>query len=184
MRKFFASIDHEILLGLIAKRVQDDGILELIRTIILSHNAETGIGIPLGNVTSQLFANIYLHELDWFMKQTLGIKQYIRYCNDFVVVSTDRAYLEGLIEPIRLLLRTELGLNLHPTKVTIRSWHQGVDFLGFVLRPRVVLLRTKTRQRMVAQVTKHNLSSYLGLCSHAQAYHMSLLVKVVAWQRD
>lgn len=62
---------------LIEKRVDDERMLELLRTIILSHGDETGKGIPLGNVTSQLFANIYLHELDWFMKQTFGIKHYL-----------------------------------------------------------------------------------------------------------
>lgn len=184
VRKFFASIDHEILLRLITRCIEDDATLELIRTIILSHGAETGKGIPLGNVTSQLFANIYLHELDWFMKQTLGIRHYGRYCDDFVVVSTDQAYLESLIDPIRTFLRTELHLDLHPHKVEIRSWDQGVDFLGYVLRPYATTLRGKTRQRMIAQVTEQNISSYLGLCGHANAYRLSQIVRVSAWRRD
>lgn len=184
VRKYFASIDHEILLRLITRRVTDDSVLELIRTIILSHGAEKGTGIPLGNITSQLFANIYLHELDWFMKQTLSIQYYARYCDDFVVVSTDRSYLEGLIELIRAFLRTELLLELHPNKVEIRAWDQGIDFLGYVLRPYATTLRAKTRQRMMKRVTERNISSYLGLCSHANAYRTSEVVRLAAWRRD
>lgn len=183
VRKYFASIDHEILLRLITRRVDDEDVLELIRTIILSHGAEAGKGIPLGNITSQLFANIYLHELDWFMKQTLGIKQYVRYCDDFVVVSPDKDYLENLIQPIRQFLSQSLELDLHPTKVTIRSWQRGIDFLGHVLLPYATTLRDKTRQRMLARATEHNLTSYLGLCSHANAHHLSQVVRLTAWQR-
>ncbi len=184
IRKYFASIDHEVLLSLIAATVKDEAVLELIRSIILSHGSEIGRGIPLGNVTSQLFANIYLHELDWFMKQTLGVRQYIRYCDDFVVVSPDKEYLERLVNPIGIFLQSSLRLDLHPNKVTISSWDRGVDFLGYALRPHATTLRAKTRQRMMARVAEHNLSSYLGLCSHANAYHLSRVVRVSAWRRD
>lgn len=183
IRKYFASIDHEILFNLVARYIKDDEVLELVRTIILSHGSETGKGIPLGNVTSQLFANIYLHELDWFIKQTVGVGHYIRYCDDFVVVSPDKEYLEQLIEPIRMFLQSSLRLDLHPTKVTICSWDQGVDFLGYVLKPHATLIRTKTRKRMITKTTSHNLSSYLGICSHANAYGLSQVIRLIAWQR-
>ncbi len=149
----------------------------------MSHGAELGKGIPLGNVTSQLFANIYLHELDWFMKQTLGIKYYLRYCDDFVVISTDRNYLQSLIEPIRQFLSGVLKLELHPDKLSIRSWDQGVDFLGYVLRPHAVSIRTKTKRRMLQRVNEANLSSYLGICSHADSYELAVLMRLVAWSR-
>jgi hypothetical protein len=184
VRQFFASIDHEILMQLIEARIEDERTLQLLRTILLSHGAELGRGIPLGNVTSQLFANIYLHELDWFMKQTLCIKHYLRYCDDFAIVSGDRLYLESLIEPIRQFLAVELKLELHPAKVSIRSWDQGVDFLGYVLRPHATSLRTKTKRRMLARVSEVNVSSYLGLCSHADAYELSQVVRVIAWRRS
>ena len=184
VRQFFASIDHEILMELLTVRLNDMQVLELLRGILLSHGADVGRGIPLGNVTSQLFANIYLHELDWFMKQTLGVRWYIRYCDDFVVVSHDRTYLESLIEPIRVFLRIILKLELHPHKVTIRSWEQGIDFLGYVLRPYGVTLRTKTKHRMLDRVSQHNLSSYMGICSHADAYRLGQVVQLVAWERE
>lgn len=184
VRQFFASIDHEILLRLIESKIDDEQTLELLRTIILSHGTESGKGIPLGNVTSQLFANIYLHELDWFMKQTLGVKHYLRYCDDFVIVSTDKKYLESLIEPIRIFLKDNLELGLHPHKVSIQSWHQGVDFLGYVLRPYATTIRTKTKQRMLLRVNENNLSSYLGICSHANGYRLSQVVKNIAWNNE
>ena len=168
----------------LALRLDDERILWLIREILLSHGSETGRGIPLGNVTSQLFANVYLHELDWYMKQTLGVRWYARYYDDFAVVSADREYLERLIEPIRLFLSSQLGLELHPSKVTIRSWDQGVDFLGFVLRPHTTTLRTKTKQRMLTRVTKQNLSSYMGIGSHANAYRVGQIVQLLAWERE
>jgi retron-type reverse transcriptase len=183
VRQFFASIDHEILMKRIEAKIDDEQTLELLRTVLLSHGAESGKGIPLGNVTSQLFANIYLHELDWFMKQTLGIKHYLRYCDDFVVVSANKLYLQSLIDPIRSFLKYELRLDLHPAKVSIRPWSQGVDFLGHVLLPHATMLRTKTKSRMLARVTEQNLSSYLGICSHVQAYRVSQVVQLVAWQR-
>lgn len=184
IRKYFASIDHEVLLNLISRCIQDEAILELIRTVILSHGSETGKGIPLGNITSQLFANIYLHELDWYAKQTLRIKYYVRYCDDFAIVSSDKDYLVGLVEHIRRFLKDKLLLDLHPNKISIRSWNQGVDFLGYVLRPDSMTLRTKTRQRMLMRVNGKNIDSYLGLCSHADAYHLSQLVRTVAWRSE
>ncbi len=184
VRKFFASIDHEMLLNLIARRIQNEEILELIRTIILSHGSETGKGIPLGNITSQLFANIYLHELDWHIKQVLRIKYYVRYCDDFVIVSSNKDYLIALIEHIRRFLKDELLLDLHPNKVSIRCWNQGVDFLGYVLQPKSTILRTKTRRRMLAKINCENVDSYLGLCSHANAFRLSQLVRMIAWRSE
>lgn len=184
VRKYFASIDHEILLQLIERRVHNERILELIRDILLSHGAESGKGIPLGNVTSQLFANIYLHELDWHVKQDLGVRYYARYCDDFVIISHDKQHLESLIKPLRDFLYSVPQLDLHPDKITLRAWDQGVDFLGYVLRPRATTIRTKTRRRMMSRVSARNLSSYLGMCGHADAYCLSQVLRMVAWQRN
>lgn len=161
--------------------MQDESIRELLRTVLLSHGAETGRGLPLGNITSQLFANVYLHELDWFMKQELRVNYYARYCDDFVVVARDSDYLHSLIGPIETYLREALRLELHPHKVSIRAWDQGIDFLGYVVKPHAVLLRTKTRRRMLARVNADNVSSYLGLCSHADAYRLQQIIKTKVW---
>lgn len=180
VRRYFASIDHEVLLRLVERRVHDERVLELIRSVLLSHGSETGRGIPLGNVTSQLFANIYLHELDWYVKQQLGVRYYARYCDDFVIVSHDREYLRELVAPLQDFLWQTLRLELHPQKITIRSWGQGVDFLGFVLLPHAVTIRTKTRRRMVQRVTADNLSSYLGICMHTNGHHTAQLLRTIA----
>jgi len=184
IRQFFASIDHELLMELLAARLGDEQVLRLLREILLSHGSSVGRGIPLGNVTSQLFANVYLHELDWYVKQRLGVRWYARYCDDFVIVHTDRAYLAKLAGVIGAFLNERLRLELHPNKVTIRSWGQGVDFLGFVVRPHAVTLRTKTKRRMMARVTPDNLSSYLGICSHANARYVEQIMRLVAWERE
>ncbi len=115
------------------------------------------------------------------MKHTLGIKHYLRYCDDFVIVGTDKIYLESLIEPVRHFLLTKLKLELHPAKLSIRSWDQAIDFLGYVSRPYVTSIRTKTKKRMLARVNQDNLSSYLGVCSHADSYRLSQVVKLIAW---
>ena len=184
VRQFFASIDHKILINLIQNKIFDKQTLKLINIIINSHSSSFGKGIPLGNVTSQLFANIYLHELDWFMKQTLNIMYYLRYCDDFVIVSTDKFYLQSLIEPIRQFLNDRLKLELHPNKISIRSWNQGIDFLGYVSRPHSTTIRTKTKKRMITRINDVNLSSYLGICAHASEYRLAQLATLVAWNNN
>lgn len=184
VRHFFASIDHEILQNLIKNKISDDQTIRLLQIVINSHSSEVGKGIPLGNVTSQLFANIYLHELDWFAKQKLGIRYYLRYCDDFVIVSADKKYLQSLIEPIRQFLNSRLKLELHPNKVSIRSWDQGIDFLGYVLRPHAISIRTKTKRRMLIKINENNISSYLGMCSHADSYRLAQLIALIAWKRQ
>jgi len=167
---------------LIERQVTDEQTLWLVREILLSHKTATGRGIPLGNVTSQLFANIYLHELDWFVKQQLGVKRYLRYCDDFLIVSCDKVYLQELIQPLEQFLLQKLQLQMHPGKMYIRAWDQGIDFLGYVLKPNATILRTKTKQRAIRRVNRDNLSSYLGLCTHADAYYLSQLLTTIAWQ--
>ena len=117
-----------------------------------------------------------MHELDWFVKKQLKVKYYFRYCDDFIIVDTDRDKLLSLVDPLSEFLNECLDLHIHPQKISLRSWNQGVDFLGYVSKPHCTLLRTKTRKRMLAKVDSHNLPSYLGLCSHAIAYRLKRLI--------
>lgn len=94
-----------------------------------SETPANAVGLPLGNVTSQLFANIYLHELDNFVKQTLRKKHYLRYCDDFVILAPQRAQLRALIQPIETFLQERLRLTLHPQKIILRELRQGIDYL-------------------------------------------------------
>jgi len=110
IRKFFDSINHSILFNLIRKKINDPDTLQLISLIINSFETTRGMGLPLGNVTSQLFANIYLNELDQFVKNKMKIRQYLRYCDDFIFLHANRDYIDECIRIIDTFLCTELGL--------------------------------------------------------------------------
>src|SRR3989344_3939499 len=163
IRKFFDSVDHKILIGLVRLKIADERTIRLIEIIVESFQASAGKGLPLGNVTSQLFGNIYMNELDRFVKHALRERHYLRYSDDFLIVGSDLEHLKRLITPIADFLRRQLSLSLHPTKVTIRKVRQGVDFLGYVSLPHHVVLRTKTKRRMFERANLKNLFSYLGL---------------------
>ena len=138
---------------------------------------ESKCGLPLGNLTSQLFANIYLNELDQSIKHRLKIRYYLRYCDDFVIPSGDRDYLLNLIEPIELFLKNNLKLSLHQNKIAICKLRQGIDFLGYVTLPRYRVLCTKTKKRMLAKINRKNLPSYLGLLKYCKSRKLANLVR-------
>ena len=184
IRKYFDSIDQEILLGMIKKKIKDEGAIWLTEKIIKSF----ATGLPLGNVTSQLFANIYLNELDQFIKNELKEKYYLRYCDDFLILNEDKEYLGKLVFSIGNFLKKELGLDLHPDKIIIRKFRQGVDFLGYVVLPHYTVLRTKTKRRMLRKIKEksfllredliseesfnQSLQSYLGMLGHCRGYNI------------
>ncbi len=92
-------------------------------------------GLPIGNLTSQLFSNVYLNDFDHFVKNELGIKYYGRYVDDFVIVHQNKDYLKSLIPKIRDYLKNELQLELHPKKIYMQHFSKGVKFLGVVIKP-------------------------------------------------
>lgn len=149
--------------------------------------------MPIGNVTSQIFANIYLNELDRFIKNQLKIKYYFRYADDFVILHPDKLLLEVWLGLLENFLRRDLSLELHPQKVEIRKISQGIDFLGYVVLPHHIVLRTKTKRRMFkklrqkrlelesGQITPESyyqtLQSYLGILRHGNNYDLETIVK-------
>lgn len=178
--KFFANIDHDILKRILSKYIHNSDILWLIEQIISSFNSGTiGKGLPLGNLTSQLFVNIYMNEFDQFIKHKLNIKYYIRYADDFVVFSQNKEYLLKLIPTISDFLQKHLKLSLHPNKVFIKTAATGVDFLGWVHFPTHRVLRTTTKRRMFAKVDEENLVSYLGLLKHGNAWKLTKGIRTV-----
>lgn len=110
-------------------------------------------GLPIGNITSQIFANIYLNELDWFIKRKLKVKNYFRYADDFVIVHSEIDYLKKVLSQVNDFLKRELMLELHPNKVEIRKFSQGIDFLGYIILPHYIVLRTKTKIRMLKKIS-------------------------------
>lgn len=175
IRKFFANIDHELLIRILMSYIRDRKTLWLLRKVIESFSStRRGIGLPLGNLTSQLFVNIYMNEFDQYMKHILKAKYYIRYADDFVILSHDRIWLEEYISKIREFLENRLHLQLHPHKVFIKTLASGVDFLGWVHFPDHRVLRGSTKRRMFARL-KENLSeetknSYLGILKHGNTH--------------
>ena len=176
VKKFFDSIDQEILQKLIQLRVHDEDTLGLVGQVIGSFEKSPGIGLPLGNITSQLFANIYLNELDQFMKHRLKIKHYLRYCDDFIILGDDDDVLKETTKQISDFLETRLKLSLHPNKIITRKYRQGIDFLGYVVLPHHRVLRTKTKRRILNRVNggvnEHSIQSYFGVLSHCNGYKL------------
>lgn len=173
---FFASVDKTVLRECIARRVVNKEVLWLVDEVLGSFSP----GIPLGNVTSQLFANVYLHELDWFVKHQLGMQYYVRYCDDFVIILDDPGQIPGVLQRIDEFLRECLHVHLHPHKISVRTWRQGIDFLGYVLKPHATLVRTKTIRRLLRRANQANISSYLGVLSHADSQELSQVIRLAA----
>lgn len=190
IRKFFASIDHDILKSILAKHIQDVDTLSLLGNIIDSFNTKQKInilkphhgevqvkGLPLGNLTSQLLVNVYMNEFDQYMKHVLKVKYYIRYADDFVILSEDKEYLQNIQKEVAIYLSEKLRLELHPDKVYIKTLAPGLDFLGWVQFPHHRVLRTATKKRMFRNLKKNeykeeSVSSYEGMLKWGNAYKL------------
>ncbi len=182
IKKFFANIDHEILLGILKNYIPDKEVIWLLREIIESFSStRLGVGLPLGNLTSQLLVNIYMNKFDQFMKSRLRIKYYLRYADDFAILSRDKRYLENLIPQISEFLNERLKLALHPDKVFIKSFSSGVDFLGWVHFSDHRVLRTASKRRMFRGLKKRpgeqTIASYIGMLAHGNATRLAQQVK-------
>lgn len=181
VRKFFANIDHDILMRLLRVRIADGRIVSLLQEIVGSFSSADGKGLPLGNLTSQLLVNIYMNEFDQFAKHKLKARHYIRYADDFVFLSDDRDWLVRALLRVGQFLKDELGLVLHPGKISNGTTAAGVDFLGWVHFPDHRVLRTSTKRRamksMVASAgTKEVVQSYLGLMRHGNCRKLERIV--------
>lgn len=181
IKKFFASVDHNILKEILSKSLFDKDILWLLGQVIDSFQSTNSAiaenvdcGLPLGNLTSQLLVNIYMNEFDQYIKRELKVKYYIRYADDFVILSEDKEYLNNLLRYIVVNLKEKLKLELHPDKVFIKTIASGVDFLGWVHFPKHRVLRRSTKRRVIKNLkaNKDNsmVASYKGLMSHGNTH--------------
>ena len=172
IRKFFANIDHIILKGILAGQIKDADTLRLFDTVIYSFDTEgkPNVGLPLGNLTSQLLVNVYMNEFDQYVKHKLKVKYYVRYADDFVILQNNKIALIELLSKISSFLSEKLKLTLHPDKVFIKTFASGVDFLGWVHFHDHRVLRTSTKRRMFRRLGGNHkvevMESYLGLLSH------------------
>lgn len=174
----------KILLNILAEYIPNKDIIWLLKNIIESFSA----GLPLGNLTSQLFANVYMNIFDQWAKHCLKAKHYIRYADDFVFLSRDKLWLENLISQVQKFLSEKLKLNLHPDKIFLKTIASGVDFLGWVNFPDHRILRKTTKRRMLKQIknspTPETSQSYLGLLKHGNTHKtkQELLREYWLWQ--
>ena len=178
IKKFFASIDQIVLEQILSEYIPDRGVLWLLSQVITSfHSGSLGVGLPLGNLTSQLFCNVYMNKFDQFVKHKLKIQYYLRYADDFVILSDDKSYLVNILPIVSQFLNQTLKLQLHPNKVFIKTLAGGVDFLGWVHFPYHRVLRTTTKRRMFKRIIDRPepavLQSYLGLLQYGNAYKLA-----------
>ena len=183
IRKFFDSIDHGVLMDLLKKRIEDKQLLNLLQDIISSFEFSSGKGMPLGNLTSQIFANVYLDPLDKFAKHKLKAKYYLRYADDFVFLSNNPNELMGYLVEANQFLKTKIKLNIHPNKIHLRKLNWGIDYVGYVALPHYTIPRRKTVERITKRVgyllsignndaLAKSLPSYLGYLQHASSHKL------------
>ena len=209
VQKYFQNISWDILISILEKKIPDADTIKLIKKIITTHKVYkvkgklTNLpeqvvsitdrrGIPIGNLTSQLFANVYLNELDHYVKHTLKERWYARYMDDFLIIHADKNHLVQVRNQIEVFLRERLKLTLHPRKVAIQNVDHGVPFVGYRIFYDHILVYAKTvrrfrkrlhkRQNMEAKgkFSKAKLKlmcdSFSGHLKHANSHHLKQIL--------
>jgi len=154
IKHYFDTVDHEVLMGIIKNKISDEKVLWLIKRILDNHNSKIkGKGMPIGNLTSQFFANVYLNELDYFVKHSLEAKYYIRYVDDFVILHRSKEKLLLWKWLINNFLKS-IKLELHPEKSKVMPLHRGVNLLGYRVFYHYRLLRKSNIRRLRTRLEK------------------------------
>ncbi len=193
MKSYFASVDHAVLRQLLARIIGDRRLLALLDSLI-AHGAEAPAqGMPIGNLTSQLFANLYLDPLDHYVKETLRVRHYLRYMDDFLLLLDDREAARARLAQVESFLAERLGLRLNPRRVTIAPLAAPHDVLGYVRSPAGAGVRWRVRRRSVRRLWRRlqvlearfdageiawasvraSLASWFGLACRADAFRLS-----------
>jgi retron-type reverse transcriptase len=190
---FFPSIDHDILKAIISKNIADPKVMQLADVIIRSYESadQDGKGIPIGALTSQLFANVILNPMDHWLKENKQIQYYARYMDDFVILHHDKQYLRELLGKIENYLYDKLKLNLNP-KTGIFPGKHGIDFCGYRIWPihikprKSTVKRTKQRLKKLArdyktdpgmlEHAKVSIQSFLGYIMHCNGWRTTKAV--------
>lgn len=217
---YFVSIQKQILAELVAQKVTEPDWLKLANQIIFhdptsnvhiksdpqllklipphkSLFSANGNGLPIGNLSSQFFANIYLNEFDQFAKHRLKVKHMVRYVDDVIIFDKDPKKLYSYIKPMDDYIQQRLGIRFHPNKVEINSLDNGFKMLGFVVRPRTRYIRQETARRASQkiqsmcerQAPKEEIravaNSYLGIFGQAKSWaerkKMAILMGKYGW---
>jgi len=190
IEKYFARVDHSVLMERLSRKVGDLRMLRLLQSL-LAHGAEgPSRGMPIGNLTSQLFANVYLDALDHFAKEELRVRHYLRYMDDFLLLAGDRREARTLLAEVKEFLREQLRLKLNRRRIVLAPLCEPCDFLGYV---QFGDERTRVRRRSVRRLWRRLpalaqglasgrvsyaqarccISSWFGLAKHADALQLS-----------
>jgi retron-type reverse transcriptase len=191
---FFASINHDVLKKIIRQTIRDKKVLHFIDTIIIdvfSTQGRNGVGIPIGTLASQLFANAYLDPLDHFIKEDKQIKHYVRYMDDFVIIHYNKKYLQTLYKDIETFLNEKLSIKLNP-KTSIYPGKHGINFCGYWIWPTHIKPRKSTVKRAkrrfkkfskeyqenphILEHAKMSIMSFFGYIKHCSGYKTTLSV--------
>jgi len=155
IKHYFETVSHKILIEIIRRKIRDEKVIWLINQILNNFDSEIpNVGMPLGNYTSQFFANVYLNCLDYFVKHKLKAKYYIRYVDDFVIVHKDKKVLEEYKDKIIKYL-TNLELELHPDKSQIIPLRNGISFLGYRIFFHYILLRKRNERKFLKKFNNY-----------------------------
>lgn len=152
VRQYFANVDHAILMRTVERKIKDRELLELLERIILNIDADKGL--PIGNLTSQFLANVYLDPLDHQIKDQMGIRGYIRYMDDFVIFGNDPVVLDKEMDEVEEFLEGRLALQLRP-KCTYRNRaHHGLSFLGMRIHRNMIRIRPENKRRSLRRLQR------------------------------
>ena len=184
IKKYFDSIPHQKMLKLIQRDCTDPLTMWMVQRVIDSYHASPDRGLPIGNLTSQVFANLYLNELDWLVVQHSGFKNLFRFMDDLVILDVSKDRLEDLLKKIQDYCHSELGLTVHPDKIRLVPTQKSFEFLGFkitgtrrTIKPTNVA-RIKRRLRKLSKALKlksqspekihQRIQSWWGYACHGQ----------------
>jgi len=189
VKHYFDTVDQEVLIEIISAKIKDERVISLIRKILENHKSrEVGKGMPLGNLTSQFFANIYLNELDYFVKHKLRVRYYLRYVDDFVILHKFKHKLRFYKNRIDEFLKSRLKIKLHPNKCKIKPLTCGASLLGYRVFYYHKLLRKSNFRKFQRRFSKFKesylnrtinkedllrfLTGWLGYAMHANTYKL------------
>lgn len=182
IKKYFASIDHEILFSKIKEIENNKQTLFLVKIIIKSFwNSKENVlkkGLPLGNITSQIFSNLYLNDFDWYIVNTFGLKVfYARYNDDLLFICNQRYFLLVTMTKAKKYLKIKLLLECPQEKCFISNMNNGVKILGAIIYLNKTILPEKIKSKILLNLNKNNLSSYLGLVKNKNEFDFGNKIK-------
>ncbi len=167
VEKYFDSIDHDILLNIISRKIKDEKVIKLTEKIIRNNDISKGVadgkGLPVGNLTSQFFANVYLNPLDHFIKDESGIKYYIRYMDDMAVFSDSRDILKNILKNMENFLIQHLNLKLKPEATYLNNRLHGLPFLGLRIFPNLKRIKKENLKRIKNRLNQRKIEFEYGL---------------------